>query len=459
MATKLGQHPTLSIPAALGTRAELDAGYDFFDNENVTPEKILSTHRDRTIERILQEPVCLLVQDTTEVELTRPHQQVRGAGPLSAESRRGVYLHPLIAFTPERLNLGTVWQKSWAREAIDTQRTAQEKTKHLETLPIEDKESFRWLEGQREARTIAELCSDTQCVLVCDSEADIYEVFAEPRQTTHGKPLELLIRGCQNRATDVVGKSILTRVRATEALHRMSIDVSSRQAKTKVETRKRAKTRIGRSAEVEVRVCTMTLRPPSRPDRQLPPVTINVVLVEETSPPQGEDAIQWLLLTTLPIDEPEQILLIINYYCGRWPIEIFFKILKSGCRIEERQFEELSRELNAIAVYMISAWRIQLLCHLGRECPEMDCDTVLEEPEWKAVYMIATHQKPPAKPPSLNTMIRLIASLGGYVSRKNTEPGNQTLWIGMQRMRDMAAGYEAFGPGSKLTASGTCDGR
>jgi hypothetical protein len=81
------------------------------------------------------------------------------------------------------------------------------------------------------------------------------------------------------------------------------------------------------------------------------------VLVEETSPPAGEEAISWMLLTTLPIDTPEQVLLVVDYYCCRWPIENYFKILKSGCRVEERQFETLSREMNAIAVYMIVAWR------------------------------------------------------------------------------------------------------
>lgn len=450
---KLGEHPSLSIPAALGE--EVDEAYEFFANENVTPEGLLAAHRVRTIERILQEKVCLLIGDTSEMELTRPNQQVKGSGPLSAESRLGFYLHPLIAYTPSRLNLGTVWMKAWARKTIDTQRTAKEKTKHLETVPIEQKESLRWLEGQREAKVIAEMCADTQCVLICDSEADIYEVFSESRQTAHGRPLELLIRGCQNRATDVKGQFILDQVRASEVLHRMSIEVSARKAKTKIETRTRAKSRSGRITEVAVRVGKVNLRPPYRPDRQLPEVTINVVLVEELSPPPGEDPIQWMLLTTLPIDCSEEILLVIEYYRSRWMIENFFKILKSGCRAEERQFEYLSRQLNAITLFMIVAWRVQRLCHLGRECPEMDCDSVLEEAEWKAVYIIATGKAPPKKVPTLNTMIRLIASLGGYVIRKNTEPGNQTLWIGMQRMRDLALGYKAFGPGSKPNASGT----
>ena len=110
VATQLGQHPTHRIPAAIGDRQELDRAYEFFENAEVTAQRVLSTHRDRTIERILQQKTCLLVQDTTEVKLTRPHQQVKGAGPLSSNIRQGAYLHPWIAFTPSRLNLGTVWQ-------------------------------------------------------------------------------------------------------------------------------------------------------------------------------------------------------------------------------------------------------------------------------------------------------------------------------------------------------------
>jgi hypothetical protein len=451
--TQFSHHPTLNTPGAMKTKLELDNCYSFFDHPEVTPQKILSTHRNRTIERILSQKVSLLVQDTSEAELTRPNQQVVGAGPLSCQSRQGVYLHPLIAYTPEKLNLGLVWLHAWARQSIDTERTAKQKSKHLETIPIEAKESYRWLEGQREARQVAELCPDTQCVLVCDSEADIYEVFSEPRDTSHARSLELLIRGCHDRATDEVGKHLLAKVRETEVLHGLTIEVSGRKSKVEIDTSARGKSRLARTAQVDVRACPVTLNPPDRFDRQLPAITLNVVLIEESAPPPGEVPIRWILLTTLPIGDLEQILTIVNYYVCRWTIENYFKILKSGCRIEERLYETLDRELNAIAVYMIVAWRIQLFCHLGRACPEMDCSVLFEESEWKAVYIIATRKQPPDQPPTTNEIIRLIATLGGYLPRKNNEPGYQTLWIGMQRMRDLAHAYDVFGPGTKFDST------
>ena len=211
---------------------------------------------------------------------------------------------------------------------------------------------------------------------------------------------------------------------------------------------KRKQARKARVAAVEIRAETVTLRPPPRCDRQLPEVTVNVVLVEETSPPSGCEPIQWILITTLPINDIQAVKLIVQAYCIRWQIEIFFKTIKTGCRVEERQFKTLDRMLNCIAMYSIVAWRVMYLCRLGRECPDLDCEIVFEPCEWKAVYMAVKQEEPPAKHPTLNEMIRMIASLGGYVIRKKTEPGPQTLWIGLQRVSMLAIAWNTFGPDS-----------
>ena len=173
--------------------------------------------------------------------------------------------------------------------------------------------------------------------------------------------------------------------------------------------------RPARVANVEVRAGTTTLRAPWRPDRKIPEATVNIVLVEETGTPAGQEPIPWLLLATLPIETEEQVRAIVTCYCQRWGIEVYFKTLKSGCRIEERRFESLDRELNCIALDMIIAWRTLLLCRLGRQCPDLDCETVFEPSEWKSVSLVVTKQKPPKKAPKLNDLIRLIASLGGDV--------------------------------------------
>jgi len=457
----LGAKPNLSIPAATETRNEMEAAYRFFDNKKVSPEKILQPHVEATYERISQTDLVLLVQDTTELDLTRPNQQVEGAGPMDCEARRGAFVHPLLAFDSDGLPLGTVWQKCWAREQIETTLSKSEKCRKRQKTPIEEKESLRWIEGLRAARDVAAACPQTVCVCVGDSEADIYELFSEPRsvnvpsenpgwanlETIEGETtkVQLLVRVCQTRSTRE--SNWLKEARAAPCLYNSVVNVSSRKSKISVGKSKREQSRDARVAEVEIRTATVTLRPPYRHDRKLPEVTINVVLVEEPNPPAGCVPIQWILATTLPIDDSKQVKTIVASYCLRWQIEIYFRTLKTGCRVETRQFETLERLLNCVALYSIIAWRVMYLCRLGRECPDLDCEVVFTTSEWRSVYALLKHQPPPSRQPRLNEVVRLIASLGGYVLRKSTHPGPQTLWIGLQRVHDLSTAWETFGPG------------
>src|SRR5207244_11260930 len=202
------------------------------------------------------------------------------------------------------------------------------------------------------------------------------ELFAEPR----GEPsVHWLIRACQDRAlaTDS-GAHLRDQVLATPVLYQVELLIRGRQAKTTAEDRARRQNRATRQATVEVRAATLTLRPPWRVDRQLPPVTVNVVLVREPNPPRGEPPVEWILVTTLPIDTFEQVRTIVGYYCVRWTIEVFFRTLKSGCRIERRRFEHVDRVLPCLAVCLIVAWRTLFVCRMGRECPDLDCEALFE---------------------------------------------------------------------------------
>ena len=447
VAEELGANPTRSIPSATYSRAEMEAAYRFFDNPKVTSAKIMQPHIDATRRRVSATNSALLVQDTTEVDVTRPSRQVHGAGPMDSESRFGGFLHAMHAFGGDGVPLGTVWHKTWTRDAIEQTLTSEEKKKRRNKIPIEEKESLRWLEGVRAAREFANSCPNTTCVCVCDSEADIYELFAESRKLDEpSKQLQLLVRACQTRATSDNG-NWLQKARETPCLYECAIDVSARTPKfrtAKQDQRKRNKPREARIALAEVRATRVTLRPPYRRDRKLPEVTVHVVLIEEPNPPTDSEPIQWLLVTTLPIETEDQVKLIVETYCLRWQIEIFFRTIKSGCRIQQRFFEAFPRLLNCITVYMIIAWRIMYLCRLGRECPDLDCEVVFEPCEWKAVYKVVKRCEPPKSPPRLNEMIRLVASLGGFVIRKKNNPGTQTLWLGLQRTHDLSTAWNAF---------------
>jgi hypothetical protein len=453
--SQLSAQPTASIPAACGGRAEMVAAYRFFENEKATFDKILQPHRDATKQRMGAQPVVVLAQDTSEIDVTRPEQQVSGAGPLDGDTRRGALLHLMHAFTPDGTPLGAVYGTAWVREE---ERVCKPLSRaQRAAVPIEEKESNRWVVAFQQAREQARDCPSTKFVCVADSEADIYEYLAEGMREPH--TVSWIVRACQNRALlcgdgqNAAEKYVREYVLQQPVLFQKTIPVRGRKAKVSCETRGRRQPRQSREAEVAVRAACLTLRPPWRADRKLPTLTVNVVLVSELHPPSGDEPVEWMLITDLPIDTVEQVRQVIQYYCVRWMIEVYFRVLKSGCRVEERLFEYMDRLLTCLAVYVIVAWRTLYVCRLGRSCPEMSCEAVFEPAEWKSVWKVVRREDPPAKPPSLGVFVRLVAQLGGYVNRKRSDPpGPQTLWIGLQRMHDFATCWQMFGPDTQTTS-------
>jgi hypothetical protein len=446
---QLASRPTASIPAACGGHAEMTAAYRLFNNGKATMDRILEPHAEATRERMRGQPVVLLVQDTTEVDLTRPERQVAGAGPLDGGSRRGALLHPLHAFTPDGTPLGTLHAATWVRDEAAIHNGSLSRAERVR-IPIEQKESQRWVTALRWAIEEAKGLPSTQLVCVADSEADIYELLVEG--TSEPRVVDWIVRACQNRALEqekgeqTAETHVREHVLARPVLFRKTIQVRGRKAKVACDTGGRRQPRDSREAEVEVRAARVTLRPPWRPDRQLPEVVVSVVLVQEVNPPADDEPVEWLLLTSLPVDDIEQVRRVIQYYCVRWMIEVFFRVLKSGCRVEERRFERIDRLLSCLAVYLIVAWRTLYVCRLGRGCPEICCEAVFEPAEWKAVWKVIHRIDPPRTPPSLGEMVRLVAQLGGYVNRKGADPpGPQTIWIGLQRMYDFALCWQLFG--------------
>lgn len=456
--SQLGGRSTASIPEACGGYAETAAAYRLFDNDKVDFDNVLQPHIDATRRRMCEQDVVILAQDTTEIDLTRPQQQVVGAGPLDGGPRRGMFLHLLHAFTPDGTALGTVDGTVWAREDASP-TAASERSSRRKHTPIEAKESHRWIEGLRQAGVEAERASNTHFVCVADSEADIYEFLAEAQ----GEPCKLdwIVRACQNRAlkdSDVKGGEnaelgdgaanyLREQVLTQDVLFTQTIKIRGRKAKISCEDRSRRQPRRSRTAEVQVRAARVAFRPPWRPDRKLPEVTVNVVLVREVNPPADDVPVEWILLTSLPIDDAEQVRQVIQYYCVRWMIEIVFRILKSGCRVEARRFEHVDRFLPCLGVYLIVTWRTLYVCRLGRAFPEISCEAIFEPAEWKSVYQVVRREPAPSQPPVLSVMVRMVAQLGGYVNRKRTDdPGPQTVWLGLQRLHDIALCWQLFGP-------------
>ena len=278
--SQLAARPTASIPAACGGRAEMEAAYRLFDNEKVSFENILEPHQEKTRARMAATEVVILAQDTTEIDLTRPDQQVKGAGLLSDGNRRGALLHVLHAFTPDGTPLGTLRAVPWTRPDEPSRRQT---LTHAErsTTPLEEKESYRWVLALRQAREEAQRQPSTQIVCVADSEADLYELLAEGM--SEPQAADWIIRACQNRALQRDGSAqeaapayLRERLLAEPVRFSKTIRIRGRKAKVACSTRGRQQPREAREAEVEVRTARVTLRPPWRPEEKLPVVSVNV---------------------------------------------------------------------------------------------------------------------------------------------------------------------------------------
>jgi hypothetical protein len=429
----LAANPQASVNGACDSWGDTLAAYRLFDNPAVEPAKILKPHVDATRRRMQEHPVVLVIQDTTELDFT--DHPAADANCLNREKRFGFYDHTHLAVTPNRVSLGVVGAESFARSAESLGKTQERKS-----LPIEEKESFRWLTGYRLASQLASECPRTRIVSVADSEADIYDIFLEAE--AHSTAADFLIRAKENRSTPErdpdsgpkVYRKVRDEVAASEVRIRKTINLP------------RTPKREARKAEVEIRAMAVTVKQPQARS-SLPTVTYNVVLVEEVGGPADGTDVSWLLLTTLPIDSEEDILRVIDYYVARWTIEVYFRVLKTGCRVEEIQLETTRRIQNCLAFYRIIAWRVMYVTHLNRTCPSLPCTAVFDDCEWKSVWRVTTKQELPETPPSLAEFMRLLTRLGGYNNRPSEPPpGPQPVWIGIRRMNDFAIAWLAFGP-------------
>jgi hypothetical protein len=364
----------------------------------------------------------LCIEDTSELDYTGK-SDIQDLGPLNYESRQGLYLHPTLAVTPQRLCLGVLNIHSWARKFGSL---GQEKEPER---PLEEKESVRWVDGYRQVNELAESLTETRLTYIADREGDIYDLFVEA--PCPESAADWLVRGQYDRAL-AAGGTLRQSLAKAPVLTEMSFDQPGGNGRS------------ARTVHQQLKAVRVILKAPWRPDRVLPDIEATAILATEPHPPAGEQPVEWLLLTNLPVQTPEQAIEKLQWYLCRWQIEIYFRILKSGCRVEELQLEKRERLEPALAFYMIIAWRVLFLTMLGRECPEMSCDVVFDTAEWQAVYLVTQRQPPPETPPSLDRMVRMVAGLGGFLDRKcDGFPGPQTLWIGLQRAADFVLALDA----------------
>ena len=448
-----------STPHACNGSAELKATYRFADNSKVDMDQILDQHNQVSRQRCSEQSMVYLIQDTTEFDLTKPKKQIEGVGPLGTNNRLGFFYHPLYALDQDGVSLGVVDQVVWTRDPQSLELSAKEKKKFRQQACFEEKESCRWLEMLQVGDQIARSCPETKFIHVADSEADICELFCETSEFPEN--YDLIVRGCHTRsivtATDSVASQELEAATVGGALaqatprFQRSVLIGGRDQPVTPDDKKRSRKqpRDAREAVLTLRAITVMIVGPRRAGGgKLPDVTLNVVEALEENPPEGDTPVHWFLFTTMLIDSDRDIEEVVDGYRMRWPVETYFKTLKSGMKIEDLKYEQLDRYLVAFAMLSVVAWRIECLKTAARAKPESPCSTYYEPHQWMAIVAFVTRQPAdPTCPPKLNEFVRLVAQLGGYINKKSQgPPGSKTLWRGMARFETIVEAYKIFIP-------------
>lgn len=431
LVSALGERPGASLPQATENRASLKAAYRFFDNEWIENQAILEEHVRATYRRIGQTPLVLAVQDTTYLDWTH-HPQTQGLGPLNNDHTYGLVVHSTLAMTAERVPLGVLQQQVWARDADSYAQLEDHKQR-----AIGEKESQKWLTSLTSVMAASQANPATQFVSVGDREADVYDLFLMER----GEKVDLLVRAIRDRRVEQPEGYLWATLAAEPVVASVEIQVP------------RQKKRPARLATIQLRWKKVRLRPPRhRAAEKLPILTLWAVWASELTPPAEGDPIAWMLLSTKPIQSTNEAIERLDWYACRWGIEVWHKILKSGCRIEARQLDQAERLKRLLTLFSIVAWRILFATMLSRALPDIACTAFFEEDEWQALFC-AVHRTSvlPENPPTLREAVRMVAQLGGFLGRKQDgEPGVTVLWNGFQRLPDLLLMYRLLRPAGGL---------
>jgi hypothetical protein len=406
--------------------------YNFFANERVTFAVVLEspmTVVSRALRERFEGTTVLNVQDTTEINLSHLNSMT-GLGEIGNPKNRGLFLHPSLAVSPDGVPIGLLSAQVWDRPP-----SCHGKTKKRREKAFEDKESLRWWTAIEESEK--RVGRPGLLLHVADRESDIYEVFKRARDERY----RILLRAAQDRRVAGEHSTLWAQVATFSPVgEARPLSVPMRPAK------EGKPARAARDTSIVVRYGLVTLREPKGSGA----VDMYAVQVTEVDPPAGVEPIEWLLLTSDPITSIEDAWQRVEWYRCRWRIEEFFQVLKSGCRIEARQFESRSTYEPSLAIAMLTAVRLLSLVKQARVTPDAPASAVLSQDEEHVLVQHAQAKKMghcDSCPLRLVDAVVLIAMLGGYKARScDGPPGWITVWRGLRRLEDMVAGYRLARP-------------
>jgi hypothetical protein len=427
--------PGESIPLVCRDWANTKAAYRFLANARVSEADILAGHFSATRERFAaSESAVLVLHDTTEFSYKRDDIEAVGKtrigiagaypdGRVRHYTACGILMHSSLAVTTEGLPLGITAIKFWTREKFKG-ANALKKRINPTRVPIEQKESIRWLENVQ--RSTGLLAEPGRCIHVGDRESDIYELFGTAKDAgTH-----FLLRTCVDRLAGDGAHTIAAEMDEVgcKGLHR--VEVRDRKGNLS-------------EAVLELKYRRIRVLPPIGKQSRYPELTLTVLHATERGRPRGRDKIDWKLITDLPVSTRAEAIEKLRWYALRWKIETFHKILKSGCKAEQSKLRTAERLVNLLATFCILSWRIFWLTMINRAAPSASpklAFTALEIRLLDKLIQDKTHRAGSQK--SLSSYLTRLARLGGYLARAgDLPPGNTVIWRGMSRLTDIELGF------------------
>ena len=432
MLEAVGERPGKSLPTAFQDWSNTKAAYRFFSNRNVSEDKILEGHFAASALRVqATEGPILILQDTTEFSFKRAAPEKIGftkiaTGPRGRDGRHqkyrvcGLLMHTSLAMTPDGLPLGLTAAKFWSRAQFKGCDALKRKINPTR-VPIDQKESIRWLDNLRLSCTLTG--TPERCVHIGDRESDIYELYCLAQDLG----TNFLVRSCVDRLAEG-GDTTIARVMA-QVQSSGTHEVRFRDAQGK-----------DHRAVLSIRHATMTVRPSIGKQKKYPHQSLQIIHAEELDPPVGRAPVIWKLITNLPVKTHADAVHKLEWYALRWKIETFFRTLKTGCRIEELRLATAERLANCIALCCVVAWRVSWLTMLSRETPNASPAAVFTDAECSLLEHATPHRKRQA-PRDLAFYVRALARLGGYLDRaSDPPPGTTVIWRGFSRLADLVEG-------------------
>jgi hypothetical protein len=347
-----------SIPLVCQDWANTKAAYRFLSNQRVTEAGILSGHFQSTRHRFAAtEEVILILHDTTEFSYHRADRQAVGIlhrspigldrdGKLRHYVVCGIQMHSSLAVTTDGLPLGLTAMKFWTRKEFKGCNALKRKINPTR-VPIEKKESIRWLENLTQSTAL--LNDPERCVHIGDRESDIYELFC----TAEALGTHFLVRTCVDRL-------------AGDGKHTIAAEMQEVRIQGLYRLQVRDEKGHGSPAILEIKYRRIRVLPPIGKHKEYPALSLTVIHAQERGTPHGREKIDWKLITNLPVRSRAEAIEKLEWYSMRWKIETFHKILKSGCKAEESRLRTAERLARLLAVLCILSWRVFWLTMMNR---------------------------------------------------------------------------------------------